>query len=418
LFLALTAGQTLPMVNFMALSRRAAMTLNDMAGYSIAPLSLLGLIIPPFGMVYPQVVYLGWTPLLLACLGAARRKAFWVLSILIGGLYALGTNAFLFPLLVRMLPGVSWLRVPSQTWFIVVFCVAALASWGLDGFLSSLAASHPRRWVAPAIVAVIGVLTAINLLWYNTSQLTAVPLEASLVRDWLEAQPGLFRVYSPDGSIPLPNHLQLANGVDPLHLANYASFLGIAAGMDLPGYSVSVPNIYIDKNTPPNIVNSASHPDTIRLGLLNVKYLVSNLPLQAEGLTLVQTFGKTLAYENQNLRPRAWLEGGRVEISSWSPDRIVLTSQGPAGLLTLSEIAYPGWQVWVDSQEAKVDTVEGLLRGVTLTAGKHQIVFEFRPLTVYLGASLAGMTWVGLFIFMLVNYKRTSKNPVSKLLQR
>lgn len=391
------------------------MTLNDLAGYSVEPLALLGLIIPPYGMVYPQVVYLGWTPLLLASLGAVRRKVFWLLATLTAGLYALGTNAFLFPLLVRVLPGVSWLRVPSQTWFIVAFCVAALAGWGLDGFLTSLAASHPSRRVIPAIVAVIGVLTAANLLWYNASQLTAFPLAASPVRDWLEAQPGLFRVYSPDGSIPLPNRLQMANGVDPLHLANYASFLGNAAGMDLPGYSVSVPNIYIDQNTPPDIVRSASQPDTTRLGLLNVKYLASGLPLLAKGLTLVQTFGKTLIYENENARPRAWLEGGKVEINSWSPDRMALTSEGPAGLLTLAEIAYPGWQAWVDGRAATVETVEGLLRGVTLTAGKHQIIFEFRPVTVYLGTGMAGIAWIGLILYLLVNSKRTGKNPVSKL---
>jgi hypothetical protein len=418
LFLALTAGLTLPLLNFMSFTRRASMTLNDLAGYSVEPLALLGLIIPPYGMVYPQVVYLGWLPLLMACLGVIRRKAFWLLATLIAGLYALGTNAFLFPLLVKVVPGLSWLRVPSQTWFIVAFCIAALASWGLDGFLVSLALSQPRRWVAPTIAATIALLTAGNLLWYDASQLTAVPMRSSPSNDWLEAQPGLFRVYSPDGSIPLPNRLQLANGVDPLHLANYASFLGKAAGMDLPGYSVSLPNIYIDQNTPPDVVDSALHPDTHLLGLLNVKYLVSGLPLQAEGLTLVQTIGKTLIYENQNVQPRAWLEGGNVEISSWSPDRITLTSAGPAGQLTLAEIVYPGWQARVDGQAAMVETVDGLLRGIALNAGRHQIVFEFHPLTVYIGAGIAGIAWIGLMLFIFLNHlnsKRTGHKPVSKL---
>ncbi len=93
-------------------------------------------------------------------------------------------------------------------------------------------------------------LTAVNLLWYNTSQLKSVPIPGSAAADWLAAQPGLFRVYSPDGSIPAQAPLQQANGIDPLHLASYASFLGKAAGMDLPGYSVSVPNIYLDFTYP------------------------------------------------------------------------------------------------------------------------------------------------------------------------
>jgi uncharacterized membrane protein YfhO len=149
--------------------------------------------------------------------------------------------------------------------------------------------------------------------------------------------------------------------------------------------------------------------------MLNVKYLVSALPLQAKGLTLVQSIGKTLIYENQNVRPRAWLKGGNVEISSWSPDRIALTSTGPAGLLTLAEIAYPGWQARVDGQAAVVETVDGLLRGVALKAGRHQIVLEFRPPTVYLGAGIAGIAWIGLMLFIFLNRRITGQKPVSKL---
>ncbi len=137
----LTSGLTLPMTEFMGLSRRAALTSSDSGAYSIQPFNLLGLIIPPYGMIFELVVYLGWLPLLLGVMGAARRKWFWLAAALVAGLYALGNEAFLFPLLLKILPGVSWLRVPSRVWFAVALSVAALAGWGCDGLLSSLKAS-------------------------------------------------------------------------------------------------------------------------------------------------------------------------------------------------------------------------------------------------------------------------------------
>jgi len=56
---------------------------------------------------------------------------------------------------------------------------------------------------------------------------------------------------------------------------------------------------------------------------------------------------------------------------------------------------YPGWQVWVDGYQASIKTVTGLLRGVILEAGRHQVVFVFRPRTVFLGIGLGLIGWLG-----------------------
>jgi hypothetical protein len=393
-FLALTSGLTLPLLEFIGLSRRVALTPSDVGAYSIQPFGLLGLLIPPYGMLYELVVYMGWLPLVLAVMGAARRKWFWLTTGLAAIVYALGTNAFVFPLLLKVLPGANWLRVPSRAWFIVAFCTAALAGWGTDGLLASLKSASKRHWISAGFASILIILTGANLLWYNASQLTSAPLPTSPLLDWLEAQPGLFRVYSPDGSIPMPNRLQQVNGVNPLHLASYAAFLGKAVNMDLPGYSVSVPNIYLDASTPAEIINNATQPDTVQLGLLNVKYLVSGIPLRSPGLQIVQKSGNLQIYQNLDFRPRAWLENGQGFVTSWSPDRIELTSDGPAGTLVLSEIMYPGWQAWVNGQPAPIAVTDGLLRSVVLPAGIHQVVFEFRPLAVYVGAGLAVLGWL------------------------
>jgi uncharacterized membrane protein YfhO len=69
------------------------------------------------------------------------------------------------------------------------------------------------------------------------------------------------------------------------------------------------------------------------------------------------------------------------------PNRIVVLAEGP-GRLVLSEIAYPGWTASVDGRRSSSETVDGLLRGVELAAGRHEVRFEFRPSSVYVGLSL------------------------------
>ena len=56
-----------------------------------------------------------------------------------------------------------------------------------------------------------------------------------------------------------------------------------------------------------------------------------------------------------------------------------------------------------------------MMSGQSFAADPLSGYWEFRPLTVYLGAGIAGMAWIGLVIFMLVDSKRIGKNPVSKL---
>ncbi len=76
-----------------------------------------------------------------------------------------------------------------------------------------------------------------------------------------------------------------------------------------------------------------------------------------------------------------------ANIDRYEPDEINLSAQGP-GELVLSEIVYPGWQVWIDGQPGKIETVARVLRGVALSQGNHQITFIYRPWPIYLGIAL------------------------------
>ena len=132
------------------------------------------------------------------------------------------------------------------------------------------------------------------------------------------------------------------------------------------------------------------------LGLLNVRYVVSEFNLLVEGLELREQIGETRIYENMQVLPRAWLqqEGDlvnseiqKVNITNWQPNLIEISASGP-GLLVLSEIMYPGWKVVVDGEDEQIRSVAGILRAVFLDEGDHEITFSFHPWSIQLGLSL------------------------------
>jgi hypothetical protein len=74
-------------------------------------------------------------------------------------------------------------------------------------------------------------------------------------------------------------------------------------------------------------------------------------------------------------------------------------------VLVLSDTWYPGWKATVDGAEAKVYPVDGLLRGVTVSEGRHTVVFNYEPrmLTTGLFASGAALLiCVGGWLFPLL----------------
>jgi uncharacterized membrane protein YfhO len=55
----------------------------------------------------------------------------------------------------------------------------------------------------------------------------------------------------------------------------------------------------------------------------------------------------------------------------------------------------------VDGVAAKIETAEGVFRAVELTAGEHNVVFEFWPVTVLVGAALTllGVAALGILLW-------------------
>ncbi|HEX6305490.1 MAG TPA: hypothetical protein VFZ76_14945 [Anaerolineales bacterium] len=457
----------IPLWEYIRLSTRSNLNPEDVFAFSLPPARLLGLIFPDMGGYHEWILYPGSMVLIFSLLTILWKKfegaqGFWI-GLGIGAvLFSLGSN---IPLLDALgeLPGLGLLRVPTRALFVLGLSMAALSAYGLDYILAGVSIQDRRRasllmtgLVGFVLTIVIGILVltgglASNFVWGSLALLvgsawTMVQLKKWLppqawvsglialslldfsvvnlslfsprdtnlvleerqgVIDYLKNQSGEYRVYSP--SYSLPQHvaalhgMELADGVDPMHLSAYADFMEAASGVPRQGYSVTIPAF---DNGDPDTANIGYEPAPEHLGLLNAKYVLSEFEIPVDGLKLVEQIGRTHIYQNMVVLPRAWVERhdrrdetqfAPARITSRAPSRIVLQASGP-GELVLSEIAYPGWRVIVDGQTTESQQAYRLLRSVSLEAGNHKVVFVFRPLSVYLG--LAGLL-VGIVLAFL-----------------
>jgi hypothetical protein len=292
--------------------------------------------------------------------------------------------------------------------------------WGVVMMvLASLWVSLWMRARVPLQVWIIGLFAIIllDLGFVNQSLFVYRPkddvlMDGKNIAQYLADQGGLFRVYSP--SYSLPQHtaaeyrLELVDGVDPLQLTSYADFLVDASGVPLDGYSVTLPPFASGE---PATDNQDYLPDSKLLGWLNARYLVSAFDLTSTSLELKELFGEVRVYENLYALPRSWVQAVNTQLGEdiqpadielRKSNRIQVRADGP-GLLVLSEIFYPKWKAKVDGQAVEVVQVEGLLRGVQLDPGEHQVEFYYVPISLYTGL---GILLIGFILWYFIAARR------------
>ncbi len=78
---------------------------------------------------------------------------------------------------------------------------------------------------------------------------------------------------------------------------------------------------------------------------------------------------------------------GSIELTSYAPDRLTYAAAVDAEKTAVfSEIYYPyGWKAYIDGAPAPHFRADYTLRALNVPAGEHEIVFEFRPDSIYKG---------------------------------
>ncbi len=321
---------------------------------------------------------------------------------------------------------------------------AAVASAGwLALTLAILAVVRRKGMPGWAVMGFPVLLVLAELAWMDLSLVVPRP-EEQLFADgqetaaWLGSGDG--RVYSPSFRPPPQvaaiRGLRVVNGVDPLQPADYAIFLNAAAGVPPSDrYSVTLPPL--PEGAEVLVALADMVPDPTQLALLNVQWVVSQFSIQVGGLEQMyrNEHEELTVYRNQVETPlpavygqvasvpdlvaalgwlasadpeqAAMVTGGRAlngqpgrlpaeQVSARQcPNRLAYRATGP-GLLVVSEVYDPGWRATVDGQPAEIVPADGVLRGVYLGAGEHEVEMVYRPLAVMAGMLASAITLVHL----------------------
>ncbi len=101
-------------------------------------------------------------------------------------------------------------------------------------------------------------------------------------------------------------------------------------------------------------------------------------------------------------------DAGRVEITSFDPEHVVLETESAApGLLVLAEAWYPGWTATVDGASAPCLPANAWMRAVEVPAGAHRVEMRFHSRWLGPGALLALLT-AGALMFLVHRERRVT----------
>jgi len=75
--------------------------------------------------------------------------------------------------------------------------------------------------------------------------------------------------------------------------------------------------------------------------------------------------------------------------------------------IVVSNVFYPGWQVFIDGQKSEIKRVNYMFQSVLVPKGEHQVEFKFRPQSFYNGLylSMAGIIMTIVFSLYLWHKK-------------
>jgi len=303
LFLLIAAAVIVPLALWSPYLTRASLTAADASVFALRPEYLLGVFIPQTHRNVEVLTYLGLVPLILAVLGAVtarRRMIFWLVAALIAGLYALGSNGFLWNILTQTVPFLLWFRVPSRAWLIVTLVVALLAGYGVERLKR-----RPLQIAALLILALELTLTGRSWLEWRGEEYW-LPADQRAIAETLIAD-GVNRVYSPTYSLEQQvaelYEIELFYGVDPFQLSENVSALHAVGGIESSAYSVVQPPLIGATGEDFTQANRDAPINVEQLSAYGVSHVVAAYPLEETNLQLLATIEDVYVYANPAYQP-------------------------------------------------------------------------------------------------------------------
>jgi hypothetical protein len=288
-----------------------------------------------------------------------------------------------------------------------------------------------NRSLPPRVVNVLAVALVTFDLWSyglknvrpgDNSQDPGWSRVASFMQDkpGYRVAPADFQFFEHNGA--LAYHLRNQYGYDPIVLARYQALLDSVADYFDPVYDLLNVRYIVARNPLEFKEGGPKLPVSFEWEDLRIYRRPSALPrafivhdvqvvpgdaearaaLHVPGFEVSRTVMLPLA-PPCSLEPIAASAEETVQVVGESPNHMELaTRSASAGLLVLSEVDYPGWQVKVDGQPAQVLRADTALRAVCLPAGSHTVHFEFAPRDLMIGSVISCLTLAVVMVVAVV----------------
>jgi hypothetical protein len=110
--------------------------------------------------------------------------------------------------------------------------------------------------------------------------------------------------------------------------------------------------------------------------------------------------------------PYHWADqtNGAIEPVAWDPEhRAFLVRADRPGRFVLVEQFFPGWIAAIDGHPVGVERWHGAFQSITVPPGEHRITFQFRPMSLRIGAAISLFAGVGLFMLILADARHSAK---------
>ncbi len=326
---------------------------------------------------------------------------------------------------------------------------------------------HKRREIGLACILLVVVADLFLWGWtFNPVSNLDLLYPENDVTDWLKQDDALYRVLSlplnyPAGRIFGENvlsvfHISAPDGYLALTLRHHKEIM-----YTIDPYFDEAP--YGDEETwrfrGPHINLIVTQEFSPLHSLLNVKYVLSSVPLEAPQLRHAATFHRVRIYENLDVLDRAYVvhqaevlsrdemldglgspnwdfrkkvllsepltpqqhealdkasisDDSQVHIIEYASNRVQLkVTMEHAGVLVLSDPFCWGWQATVDGQDAEIMRANHAMRALFLDAGEHEVAFRFFPKSVVFGGFIAICICVFALILLTTNSTKRFISP-------
>jgi len=422
---ALSAVQLAPTWELKQLSQRAEVgELSHQPGYGHIPVWYLSQVVAPWAW-YPYEVnldaglapgtaatnqveahlYFGIAAVLLLIYGTWRKA--WtgdrrlVLLAVIGVLALLYTPGWFLPL-TKHLPGFSFFTGPGRYGIVTTFAVAVIAGVCLERLIANW-----NSTIKLLVVSLVCLFTVADF-WVVSRYVTyaaVIPnppinqLQKSALRKLVLEYGKPVRLFAPGANLPTL-----------IGVASTPVYLGIGPEQYFdPKLTMPQPLPFKEPATPEQIewLRNAGVTHILSQHKLDLEHWPVK-PIWSDFDAVINpAWGRfdepVYFYELQGSRGRvAWTQpeaGQSATIKEYRANEVIIEADTPTeDTLILTDLYYPGWKVYVDGQPAEGELIEGMYRGVKLTAGKHEVIWTYQSGWFLIGALISCVTLLTLLM--------------------